>query len=145
VRGLARDGTARASREPAAPGLKAVATKAEQIPHRRNRFDPDWEPSIPGRRRVLHNWDLETKKMLLAKAYQATPARGAVVVYDLLIDDDRRTSRAGLLSSLNMLLWTTGGFGYTASDCTGWLHSAGFARTSVRELPGGNSMIVGEK
>jgi hypothetical protein len=95
--------------------------------------------------RVLHNWDLETKKMLLEKAYQATPTRGAVVIYDLLIDDDRRTSRAGLLSSLNMLLWTKGGFGYTASDCVGWLHSAGFARTRVRELPGGNSMIVGEK
>jgi hypothetical protein len=95
--------------------------------------------------RVLHNWDLETKKMLLEKAYQATPTRGAVVVYDMLIDDDRRTSRAGLLSSLNMLLWTKGGFGYTASDCTGWLHSVGFAKTSVRELPGGNSMIVGEK
>jgi hypothetical protein len=95
--------------------------------------------------RVLHNWDLETKKMLLEKAYQAIPIGGAVIVYDLLIDDDRRTSRAGLLSSLNMLLWTKGGFGYTASDCTGWLHSVGFAKTSVRELPGGNSMIVGEK
>jgi hypothetical protein len=23
----------------------------------RTRFDPDWEPAIPGRRRVLHNWD----------------------------------------------------------------------------------------
>ncbi|HET9470465.1 MAG TPA: alpha/beta hydrolase [Usitatibacter sp.] len=29
-----------------------------------NRFDPDWEPSIPGRRRVLHNWD---EYMALAK------------------------------------------------------------------------------
>jgi hypothetical protein len=95
--------------------------------------------------RVLHNWDLETKKMLLEKAYQAIPIGGAVIVYDLLIDDDRRTSRAGLLSSLNMLLWTKGGFGYTAADCTGWLHSVGFAKTSVRELPGGNSMIIGQK
>lgn len=95
--------------------------------------------------RVLHNWDLETKKMLLAKAYQAIRTGGAVIVYDMLIDDDRRTSTAGLLSSLNMLLWTKGGFGYTPSDCTGWLHSVGFAETSVRELPGGNSMIIGQK
>ena len=95
--------------------------------------------------RVLHNWDLETKKMLLAKAYQAIPTGGAVIVYDMLIDDDRRTSSTGLLSSLNMLLWTKGGFGYTASDCTGWLHAIGFAGTSVQELPGGNSMIIGEK
>jgi hypothetical protein len=30
--------------------------------------------------RVLHNWDLSTKKMLLRKAYQAIPKGGAVVV-----------------------------------------------------------------
>jgi hypothetical protein len=95
--------------------------------------------------RVLHNWDLETKKMLLAKAYQAIPIGGAVIVYDMLIDDDRRTSSAGLLSSLNMLLWTKGGFGYTASDCTDWLTAVGFAETNVQKLPGGNSMILAHK
>jgi pimeloyl-ACP methyl ester carboxylesterase len=26
-------------------------------PHHPARFEPDWEPPIPGRRRVLHNWD----------------------------------------------------------------------------------------
>lgn len=95
--------------------------------------------------RVLHNWDLATKNMLLTKAYQAIPKGGAVIVYDMLIDDDRRTHTAGLLSSLNMLLWTSGGFGYTATDCIGWMRSAGFANTSVHGLSGGNSMIIGEK
>ncbi|HKS62492.1 MAG TPA: methyltransferase [Xanthobacteraceae bacterium] len=95
--------------------------------------------------RVLHNWNLETKTMLLAKAYQAVPKGGAFIVYDMLIDDDRLTAKTGLLSSLNMLLWTTGGFGYTAADCTGWMQAAGFAGTSVQDLPGGNSMIVGQK
>ena len=41
--------------------------------------------------RVLHNWDLATKKMLLAKGHQAPQSRGAVIVYDMLIDDDRRS------------------------------------------------------
>jgi hypothetical protein len=95
--------------------------------------------------RVLHNWNLATKKMLLDKAYQAIQKGGAIIVYDMLIDDDRRTSTAGLLSSLNMLLWTSGGVGYTATDCTGWMRSTGFAKTTVRDLPGGNSMIIGEK
>ena len=95
--------------------------------------------------RVLHNWDLETKKMLLDKAYRAIRTGGAIIVYDLLIDDDRRASAAGLLSSLNMFLWTAGGFGYTARDCTNWMRSAGFAKTTVRDLPGGNAMIIGEK
>jgi hypothetical protein len=38
---------------------------------------------------ILHNLDLPTKKMLLAKAYAALPAGGALIVYDRLIDDDR--------------------------------------------------------
>ena len=33
-------------------------------PERRRRHDPDWEPPIPGRRRVLHTWD---EYMALAK------------------------------------------------------------------------------
>jgi precorrin-6B methylase 2 len=95
--------------------------------------------------RVLHNWDLETKTMLLRKAYQAIPTGGAVIVYDMLIDDERRSSANALLSSLNMLLWTTGGFGYSASDCVGWMRSVGFGEATVQQLPGGNSMIVGVK
>jgi hypothetical protein len=95
--------------------------------------------------RVLHNWDLETKKMLLTKAYQAVPTGGIVIVYEMLIDDDRCTGKTGLLSSLNMLLWTTGGFGYTASDCIDWMTSIGFFGINVQDLPGGNSMIVGQK
>jgi hypothetical protein len=83
--------------------------------------------------------------MLLDKAYQAIQKGGAIIVYDMLIDDDRRTSTTGLLSSLNMLLWTAGGFGYTATDCAAWMRSAGFAATIVHDLPGGNSMIIGEK
>jgi hypothetical protein len=80
-----------------------------------------------------------------ALAYQAIQKGGAIIVYDMMIDDDRRTSTAGLLSSLNMLLWTSGGFGYTATDCTAWMRSVGFAKTAVRNLPGGNSMIIGKK
>jgi hypothetical protein len=40
--------------------------------------------------RILHNWDLRTKIMLLRKAYEAVPAGGALIVYERLIDDDRR-------------------------------------------------------
>jgi len=95
--------------------------------------------------RVLHNWDLATKKMLLAKAYAALPKDGAVIVYDMLIDDERSSDARGLLSSLNMLLWTSAGFGYTAADCISWMHEAGFHGIYVEPLAGGNSMVVGTK
>ena len=79
--------------------------------------------------RVLHNWDLATKFMLLEKAYAALPPGGALIVYERLIDDDRSASAAGLLSSLNMLIMTEGGFDFTAADCIGWMRETGFRET----------------
>jgi hypothetical protein len=95
--------------------------------------------------RVLHNWDLSTKRMLLRKAYDALPERGAVIVYDALIDDDRRAGVGGLLSSLNMLVWTTAGFGYSGSDAVSWMGEAGFHDMRIEPLAAGQSMIVGTK
>src|SRR5262249_61279319 len=66
--------------------------------------------------RVLHNWDLPTKKMLLHKAYAALPAGGVLIVYETLIDDNRRHRTHALLQSLNMLIMTDGGFDFTAAD-----------------------------
>ena len=62
---------------------------------------------------ILHDWNLEEKMMLLAKAYEALPDDGAVVIYDSVIDDDRSKNSFGLLMSLNMLIETPGGFDYT--------------------------------
>lgn len=95
--------------------------------------------------RVLHNWDLATKKMLLRKAFAALPAGGALVVYERLIDDDRRTSSSGLLTSLNMLVMTDGGFDFTGADCTGWMREAGFEGMRIESLMGDQSMVIGMK
>jgi hypothetical protein len=95
--------------------------------------------------RVLHNWDLATKKMLLDKAYKALATAGAVIVYEKLIDDDRRTSSVGLLASLNMLVMTEGGFDYSAAECIGWMGEVGFREMRVEALTDDQSMIVGWK
>jgi O-methyltransferase domain len=95
--------------------------------------------------RVLHNWDLATKHMLLQKAYATLPTGGALIVYERLIDDDRRESTAGLLSSLNMLIMTEGGFDFTAIDCTGWMRQAGFAEARTEPLADTHSMVVAIK
>lgn len=94
---------------------------------------------------ILHDWPLETKQMLVAKAYEALPSGGAFIVYESIIDDDRSTNAFGLLMSLNMLVETTGGFDYTAKDCIGWLREAGFRETEVAHLVGPDSMIVAIK
>jgi hypothetical protein len=94
---------------------------------------------------VLHDWDLETKLMLIRKAWDALPEGGAYIVYESLIDDDRSTNTFGLLMSLNMLIETPGGFDYTGSDCMGWMKEAGFRETRVEYLAGPDSMLVGIK
>ncbi|MDO9707522.1 class I SAM-dependent methyltransferase [Paracraurococcus lichenis] len=92
---------------------------------------------------ILHDWDLEAKRMLLRKAHAALPPGGALVVYDAMIDDDRRENAFGLLMSLNMLVETPGGFDYTGSDCAGWMEEAGFRAVRVRHLQGPYAMAVG--
>jgi hypothetical protein len=94
---------------------------------------------------ILHDWDLEQKRALLAKTYAALPAGGALIVYDAIIDDDRRQNAFGLLMSLNMLVETPGGFDYTGHDCQTWMRAAGFHKTRVEHLVGPDSMVIGIK
>src|SRR5215207_9857537 len=49
---------------------------------------------------ILHDWDLLEKRLLLQKAYEAPPEGGALIVYEALIDDERRENTFGLLMSL---------------------------------------------
>ena len=94
---------------------------------------------------ILHDWDLPTKKMLLGKAYDALPAGGSLIVFEALIDDERRANAFGLLMSLNMLIETRSGFDYTGADCAAWMREAGFRQTRVEHLSGPDSMVIGVK
>jgi hypothetical protein len=94
---------------------------------------------------ILHDWDLETKRMLITKAYAALPDGGSFVVYESIIDDDRSTNAFGLMMSLNMLIESPGGFDYTGADCRQWIREAGFREARVEHLAGPESMVVGVK
>ena len=94
---------------------------------------------------ILHDWNLEVKEMLIRKAYEAVPDGGALIVYEAIIDDERRQNAFGLLMSLNMLIETQDGFDYTGADCIGWMKKAGFRETRAEALVGPDSMVVGIK
>lgn len=94
---------------------------------------------------ILHDWNLDEKRMLLEKAYRSLPEGGALIVFEALIDDERRQNSFGLLMSLNMLIETPGGFDYTGKDCSDWMRNAGFRETRVEHLIGPDSMVVGIK
>ena len=107
--------------------------------------DPLPEADVLVMGHILHDWNLDEKMMLLDKAVKALPKGGSLIVYEALIDDDRRRNAFGLLMSLNMLIETPGGFDYTGADCCGWMKKAGFAETYVEHLVGPSSMAVGIK
>lgn len=94
---------------------------------------------------ILHDWNLDEKRMLIAKAYDALPKGGALMVYDAIIDDDRSKNAFGLMMSLQMMVETPGGFDYTGADCMGWMKEAGFKETRVEHLVGPDSMVIGIK
>ena len=93
--------------------------------------------------RVLHNWDLDTRHLLLAKARAALRPGGRVLVYERLIDDERRRNATALLSSLNMLVVTPDGSEFTGSECAEWMHAAGFRDVYVEALVAAHGMVVG--
>ena len=94
---------------------------------------------------ILHDWNLDEKRTLLKKAYDALPEGGALIVFEALIDDERRHNAFGLLMSLNMLIETPGGFDYTGKDCSQWMRETGFRETRVEHLIGPDSMVIGIK
>lgn len=94
---------------------------------------------------ILHDWNLENKKMLIAKAYRALPEGGAFVAIENIIDDARRENAFGLMMSLNMLIEFGEAFDFTGADFTGWCLEAGFRRCEILPLVGGASAAMAWK
>ena len=94
---------------------------------------------------MLHGWGLKEKRQIVANCFAALPKGGALIVFDAMIDNERRKNAFGLLMSLNMLLETPTGFDYTGAEGVSWLKDAGFRDVSLQHLNGPDSMVVGLK
>jgi hypothetical protein len=94
---------------------------------------------------ILHNWNLERKKVLIEKAYEALPEGGAFIVIEFLIDDARRENTFSLLDSLNMLIEFGDGFSFTGADFQKWCREAGFKRFEFIPLDGPASAGIAYK
>jgi O-methyltransferase domain/Dimerisation domain len=94
---------------------------------------------------ILHDWNLENKKMLIAKAYRALPVGGALVAIENIIDDERRQNAFGLMMSLNMLIEFGEAFDFTGAQFNDWCKEAGFSRCEVIPLAGPASAAVAYK
>ena len=94
---------------------------------------------------ILHDWNLEGKKHLIAKAYAALPVDGALIAIENVIDDARRENAFGLLMSLNMLIEFGDAFDYTGQDFRSWCSEAGFSRFELIPLAGPTSAVIAYK
>jgi hypothetical protein len=94
---------------------------------------------------LLHGYGEPKRRELIAKAFAAVPPGGALLVYDAMIDPDRRRNVVGLLSSLNIMLETREGFEATTDQYAGWLREAGFVGVTTRSVIGPTSMVFGHK
>ena len=95
--------------------------------------------------RVLHNWSVSVKSLLLSKAHAALPSGGLVVVCETLIDNGRCANADALLASLHMLIETAGGHEATGADYAEWLEGAGFRDVQVQDLDCAQSAVIGVK
>lgn len=107
--------------------------------------DPLPEADIITMGNILHDWNLENKKILIRKAYEALPEGGAFVVIENLIDDARRENAFGLLMSLNMLIEFGDAFDYTGANFKEWCDEAGFKSYDFIPLAGPTSAAIAYK
>jgi hypothetical protein len=107
--------------------------------------DPLPEADVLVMGHILHDWGMEHKLKLLRSAHDTLPDGGALIVYEAIIDDERRENAFGLLMSLNMLIETREGFDYTGADCRAWMADVGFRESYVQPLVGPDSMVVAIK
>ncbi|WP_456442633.1 methyltransferase [Psychroserpens sp.] len=94
---------------------------------------------------VLHDWNIQNKKILIKKTYQALPKGGALIVIENIIDNERSKNAFGLMMSLNMMIETEGGFDFSASDFEQWASEVGFTKIEVMPLTGPSSAVIAYK
>lgn len=94
---------------------------------------------------ILHDWDEETKLILMKKAFAALPQGGAFIVIESIIDDERKENVFGMMMSLNMLIETGNGFNFSFSDFNKWAKKIGFKSTELLHLSGPTSAAIAYK
>lgn len=95
---------------------------------------------------ILHDWDEEKNRALLARSFAALPNGGTVIITELLVNDDKTGPAPAALMSLNMLIETEGR-NYTPAEYSAWLEDAGFRQidTIWFDAPAVNGAVIARK
>jgi len=95
---------------------------------------------------IMHDWDEAKNRALLRRSFEALPSGGAVVISELLVNDEKTGPAPAALMSLNMLIETEGR-NYTPSEYSAWLEEVGFRHieTVWFDAPAANGAVIGRK
>jgi 3-hydroxy-5-methyl-1-naphthoate 3-O-methyltransferase len=96
---------------------------------------------------IMHDWNEKEDREILRKCHEALVPGGAVVISELLVNDEKTGPAPAALMSLNMLIETVGGRNYTAAELRSWLQDVGYRDTRVVqfEAAGANGAVIGYK
>ena len=95
---------------------------------------------------ILHDWTPEKNRVILTRCFDALPSGGAVIVSELMMNDEKTGPASAALMSLNMLIETEGR-NYTWAEYAQWLKEVGFREIQRVPVvsPGANGLLVGRK
>lgn len=91
---------------------------------------------------VWHDWNERTCQWLAARAFDALPAGGRVMLHEMLLDDDGTGPVVAASFSLLMLL-ATQGQQFTSGELQAILEQAGFVRVGTTETHPYYSVVTG--
>lgn len=96
---------------------------------------------------IMHDWGEERDREILRKCYETLPAGGAVIISELLVNDEKTGPAPAALMSLNMLIEYPESRNYTPAEYGLWLSDLGFRdiRTVWFEAAGANGLVMGHK
>jgi len=93
---------------------------------------------------VLHDWEEETVRKLLAKSYAALPAGGSLVVHDVHINVEK-TGPLHAAEYSALLMNITEGKCYSVGEMRGYLGELGFEWADYQPTAVGRSYILAKK
>jgi 3-hydroxy-5-methyl-1-naphthoate 3-O-methyltransferase len=96
---------------------------------------------------ILHGENESRDREIVRKCFEALPRGGALLISELLVDDEKAGPPSAALMSMTMLVATDGGRNYTASEYHSWLRETGFHEIEVVPFEGlgANGVVVGRK
>jgi hypothetical protein len=93
---------------------------------------------------IWHDWNVRTCQWLAARAFEALPSGGRILLHEMLLDDDGNGPATAAAFSLLMLL-ATQGQQFTAGELRTILETAGFVRIETIATHHYYSVVTGHK